>query len=369
MIYAFDVSNPAAPILKWKKTGDDLPALGQTWSSPTPFRIGSGDPFLMFGAGYDPGEDASPLVNNSVGRGIYVLNANTGATVGTTGGAFSAAGFINQVLIPNSTSTTPVTAPIASDMAFLARVVASGFGDVYRAYVGDLDGNVYRLDMPSSDTTTWKLFKFATLGTGLKFLYAPDLVKGGDRDYVLIGSGDREKPLITTNQDAFFGLLDYQNDPNAVPTTITPLTLTDLTSLAGDGAMVTGPGWYRLLALGEKVVNSPLTVAGTTFFATNKPLPTSDTSCETNLGEARAYGVLFYSGGRPASRDSISSVLTGGGLAPSPKAGIVELEPGGEKVPFVIGSGKDGSRLEPERPPLNVPTTRTKVYWNVKTDG
>ena len=35
-----------------------------------------------------------------------------------------------------------------------------------------------------------------TCGSGqLKFLYAPDLVKAGDRDMVLIGSGDREKPL------------------------------------------------------------------------------------------------------------------------------------------------------------------------------
>jgi type IV pilus assembly protein PilY1 len=369
MIYAFDVTIPAQPVLKWKKTQADLPRLGQTWSAPIPFKIGSGDPFLLFGAGYDPGEDSTPPVNNGVGRGIYVLNANTGATIGAPGtdNPFSDNGFMSIVSVPSGTEN--VSAPIASDMAFLARVVSSGFGDVYRGYVGDLDGNVYRLDMPSSDTASWRLFKFASLGTGLKFLYAPDLVKGGDRDYILIGSGDREKPLVETNQDAFFGLLDYQNNPDAVPSSVTPIDKSALTSLTGDGAMVSGPGWYRNLAIGEKVVNSPLTVAGTTFFATNKPTPTVATSCETNLGEARAYGVLFYSGGRPESRDSISTVLTGGGLAPSPKAGIVELEPGGEKVPFVIGSGKDGSRLEPERPPLNVPSTRTKVYWNVKTDG
>ena len=31
-------------------------------------------------------------------------------------------------------------------------------------------------------------------------------------------------------------------------------------------------------------------------------------------------------------------------------------------------SGKDGSRLEPGGPPLNVPTTRTKIFWNTQTD-
>jgi len=294
-----------------------------------------------------------------------VLNADTGATIGGAGvGPLTADGFIAKMA-----DASLVTSPIASDMAFLANFPTSGAANIYRAYVGDLNGKVYRLDLPSIDPASWKLHLFANLGAGLKFLYAPDLVKGGDRDYILIGSGDREKPLLTTTQDAFFGLLDYANGQPAAATSITPITLGVLTSLTGDGGLVSGPGWYRLMAPGEKVVNSPLTVAGTTFFATNKPTPTSPTSCETNLGEARAYGVSFYDGAKPASRESISTVLTGGGLAPSPKAGIVELEPGGEKVPFVIGTGKDGSRLEPERPPLNVPSTRTKVYWNVKSDN
>jgi type IV pilus assembly protein PilY1 len=196
-------------------------------------------------------------------------------------------------------------------------------------------------------------------------------VRAGNRDIVLLGSGDREKPLITTNQDTFYGLADFQNLTTAA-TTVVPIVVSDLQSLSGDAgidaACATCPGWYRDLAIGEKVVNSPLTVAGTTFFATNKPLPTLPTSCETNLGEARAYGISFLTGGKPASRESISTVLTGGGLAPSPVGGVVEIEPG-KMVSFVIGSGKDGSRLEPERPPLNVPSTRTKIYWNVKSDN
>ena len=358
LIYAFDVTNPNQPIFKWKKTQADLPYLGQTWSLPVAFKItGAADPFLVFGAGYDPGEDASPAVNNAVGRGIYVLNANTGAMIR----------FIDTTL-----NAGAVAAPIASDMGFLAKLAASGgFGDVYRGYVGDMNGNVYRLDIPDATPANWKLFRFATLGAGQKFFYAPDLVRAGSRDIVLIGSGDREKPLVTTNQDRFYGIADFQNATTAA-TTVTPVVLGDLTSLAGDAGIdsscSTCPGWYRNLAVGEKVVNSPLTVAGTTFFATNKPTPVDQNSCDANLGEARAYGISFITGGKPASRESISTVLTGGGLAPSPVGGVVELEPG-KLVSFVIGSGKDGSRLEPERPPLNVPSTRTKIYWNVKTDS
>jgi type IV pilus assembly protein PilY1 len=368
LIYAFDVSNPAQPVFKWMKTQLDLPLLGQTWSAPTAFKIQGAGPFLMFGAGYDPIEDTiiPPAVppTTGPGRGIYVLDANDGTPLN---GGIVNTGLISTYLDGGSTAT--IANPIASDMAFLANFPTAGPASIYRAYVGDLYGKVYRLDMPDPSPTTWKMHLFAKLGDGLKFLYAPDLVKGGDRDYVLVGSGDREKPLVLTSQDYFFGLLDFQNAQPAAATSLAPVLFGSLTSLTGDGGMVSGPGWYRRLAPGEKVVNSPLTVAGSTFFATNEPTPTSDTSCETNLGIARAYGVSFFDGGKPASRESISTVLTGGGLAPSPKAGIVELEPGGEKVPFVIGSGKDGSRLEPERPPLNVPSTRTKVYWNVKSDS
>ena len=367
VIYAFDVSIPTAPKFKWKLTGSALANLGQTWSLPVAFKItGATDPFLVFGAGYDTGEDSSPVVNNGKGRGIYVVNANTGAVLR----------FINN---PSSGS---VTSPIASDIGFLAKLTGAGtFGDVYRGYVGDLDGNVWRLDLgdapAAADPANWKLHKFAVLGSGLKFLYAPDLVKAGSKDMILIGSGDREKPLVTTSQDRFFGLMDATNATAAV-TSYTATVFGDLQQLSGNTgfdatACPTCKGWYRDMALGEKVVNSPLTVAGVTFFATNKPTPPAAGSCDANLGEARAYGISFLTGGLPSGRTAISSVLVGGGLAPSPVGGVVDLgkpdgTEGGPTVAFCIGcSGPQ--RLEPERPKIIVPTSRSKIYWNSKTDS
>jgi type IV pilus assembly protein PilY1 len=45
VLYAFDVTNPTAPVLKWKKTQADLPSLGQTWSLPVAFKLaGATDP-------------------------------------------------------------------------------------------------------------------------------------------------------------------------------------------------------------------------------------------------------------------------------------------------------------------------------------
>ena len=366
LIYAFDVSIPTAPKFKWKVDGTTLTNLGQSWSLPVAFKLsGRADPFLVFGAGYDVGQDSTPIVAPTKGRGIYVLNARTGA--------LEAGGFI---------STGPdgaVTSPIVSDIGFLANLSPSGgFGDVYRGYVGDLDGNVWRLDIPNATPTNWKLHKFATLGTGLKFLYAPDLVKAGAKDVVLIGSGDREKPLATTSQDRFFGLYDTANAV-AAPATITTIAFAGLTQLSGSTGFIATAcgtackGWYRDMAVGEKVVNSPLTVAGITFFATNKPTPPAVGSCASNLGEAKTYGISFLTGGLPAGRTSISTVLTGGGLAPSPVGGVVDLgkpdgSEGGQKVAFCIGCGKK-DRLEPERPNIVVPSNRQKIYWNMKNDG
>ena len=240
---------------------------------------------------------------------------------------------------------------------------------MYRGYVGDMNGYVWRLDIPSATVADWKLHRFADLGRGYKMLYAPDLVRAGDRDMVLIGSGDREKPLVTTTADRFWGLADKLN-VDTPATSVTEIVTGNLQFLSGTSSSTcaTCLGWYRDLVAGEKVVNSPLTVAGVTYFATNKPTPPVAGSCATNLGEAKAYGLSFLAGGLPTGKSSISTTLTGGGLPPSPVGGVVELEPG-KLVTFVIGTGAGGSPIEPTRPPLTVPLNRSKIYWNTKTDG
>ncbi len=99
LIYAFDVSDPAAPSLKWRKgcpnqdndTGCDtgMDGIGQTWSAPKVVKstgYGAGNsPMLVFGGGYDKCEDvdtnsAAPACGTGTkGNHIYVLDAATGA--------------------------------------------------------------------------------------------------------------------------------------------------------------------------------------------------------------------------------------------------------------------------------------------------
>ena len=379
LIYAFDVTNPTAPKFKWKKSATDLPNLGQTWSTPWAFKRGD-RVFLLFGAGYDTGEDSSPAVpNGNIGRGLYVLNADDGSTISGGDVGSSSPGFWQR----NASTGATIADSVPSDVSLLVNAQ----GNVYRGYFGDTGGNMWRIDIPDDNVGHWKLFKFATLGPGRKFFYGPDIVHSGSWDVVLAGTGDREKPLVTTSQDAFYALNDVNANPATVPATAPAvLIVTNLVQLtstsgitSGNGGTCTGGicicqppacnGWYRLLSLGEKVVNSPLTVAGTTYFSTNKPTPPAAGTCSANLGQARAYGFTFF-GGAPNHTQpdgTMGTPLTGGGLPPSPVGGVVEISPGKE-VAFIIGAGDKGSSVEGGRITVSVAATRRKVYWNQSTD-
>jgi type IV pilus assembly protein PilY1 len=371
VIYAFDVTDPTAPKFMWKKTATDLPDLGQTWSTPWAFKLtGDTNPTLVFGAGYDVGEDLTPTVaNGTVGRGIYVLDAKTG--IAKNGGNV-VAGFMSAGVNASIVDAVP------SDISLLV----NSQGQVYRGFFGDMGGNIWRLDIPSNDVGTWRLNKFARFGAGKKFFFAPDVVHGGGYDVVLAGTGDREKPLMTTSTDSFYALNDVNQAEGVPASAVTPLTIADLSLLSSTaGYTRTGcgtpcicappacAGWYRNLATGEKVVNSPLTVAGTTYFSTNMPTPPAAGSCNVNLGQARAYGFTFY-GGTPNKTNpdgTMGTPLTGGGLPPSPVGGVVTIEPG-KNVAFIIGGGDKGSSVEGGRVTIPVSSTRRKVYWNKASD-
>ena len=90
-IYALDVTQPASPKYLWSISHQTpgFEELGQTWSRPRLTllqNLKAGDPaiptpVLVFGAGYDNAQDAEPPLADSQGRGIFVINAETGALV------------------------------------------------------------------------------------------------------------------------------------------------------------------------------------------------------------------------------------------------------------------------------------------------
>ncbi len=357
LMYAFDVSSPTAPKFMWKKTNTDLAELGQTWSEPIAFKVkAQTNPVIMFSAGYDNvAEDSSPAGVTTMGRGIYVLDAVTGALVrffqaAANGGSISSS-------VPSDVSVLDIDGDTFAD----------------RAYVGDMGGNVWRMDIDNADPAQWKLFKLAALGPR-KFFFRPDVIVSKNFALVLVGSGDREKPLDTTSADNFYMLKDTFTGKDA--TGMVAIVASDLVT-AGTPVNA-AKGWYLALAAGEKVINAPLSIAGTTFFSTNQPSAAAGSVgvCSVNLGVARAYAVNFLTGTAALDRNNdgtknasdLAVVLTGGGLPPSPVGGVVELD-NGKKVDFIIGSGAGGSPITPTIPPRSVPSVRKKVYWNTQNDS
>ncbi len=380
-LYALDVNNPVAPKFLWKISNatTNFSELGQSWSQPVvvPAMSGISVPVLVFGAGYDEAvDDVDPAFINSIasngdvcldasctigtptsrrersmGRGIYVVNAYTGALIWRALGAGTAAG--------NTKIVSGMNYAIPSDITVIRNETN---GIVNRAYVGDTGGNLWRIDFKHDTsgpavaadpnnlalTTVTKLAAIADQSTAAgrrKFQFPPDVVGQVGFDAILIGSGDREHPFDTTVANRFYMFKDKGNDtaPLTGTTTCDPTILegpipdaTDACPPVANGALTppetgdipgmanltsnciqdvsacvavgsetqvqaqaritarlgTDRGWYITLNAGEKVVGNAISIGGTTFFNTNQPSATAGGgACGSNLGIARQYQV------------------------------------------------------------------------------
>lgn len=350
VLYALDVTNPSAPSFLWKKTEADISVLGQTWSEPKVARIkGNTNPVLIMGAGYDSAaEDVTPQGTTTMGNAVLVLDAFTGSVLKT---------FSTDRSVPSDVSL----------------IDADFDGYVDRAYAVDMGGNVYRIDLEkttgattSSAVTDWGKYKLATLaGSGTrKFFYPPDVVLTPTFAALMVGSGDREKPLATTSTDAFITLKDLQT-AKGTPSTFTAITASDLGAVGTTENQAAGC-YIPMSTSGEKIVNAPVSIGGVTYFSTNKPSTPAANSCSANLGIAKVYSAPFF------CRAATSQILTGGGLPPSPVTGVVSVsytspltgQTVSKQVPFIIGapnskgSGIEGSKVTPIITPV-----RKRRYW------
>lgn len=355
VMYALDVTNPSAPKHLWKingATNTTFKQLGQTWSEPRLARVkGRTNPILVMGGGYDAtAEDATPAGSTTMGNAIYVLDAFTGE------------------LIKQFNTDRAVPADVA-----LVDIDKDNYTD--RAYAVDLGGNVYRVDFETPSSTAvadWGIYKFAALQGSTatnKFFFAPDVVVTPTFTAVQVGSGDREKPRLGTNQDYFFTVFDNRMDKGTTAN-FTPIQKSNL-GQTGSASANMDAGCYISLDTGEKVVNAATTFRGVTYFGTNNPNKTSNTSGQmcVNLGQAKTYAApLFCSA-------PTSQILNGGGLPPSPVAGFVTITYTQQNADgttttvtkdkeFVIGAPntkKSGIENGPVKTTLSLP--RKRRYW------
>ncbi len=327
LIYALDVTNPLAPAIKWRKSSAEngYSELGQTWSKPTisKIKVGSADRVvLIMGLGYDPDVDDGSSSARTQGRGVIVIDAETGADIWqvTAGSVSSPSG---TVLVEAAMSYS-----VPSDLAVVDRD-GNGYSD--RVYFGDTGGQLWRLDIGSPILGDWKatrLFTFSS-ATGQRFLNAPDVVESPDGSYdmVIIGSGNREKPTDTSVQNYMLFYRDY--DQAGVSMATAPLQLNNLAKAdtLNGGTLEFDPdqkivadskfikGWYLPFESGEKAVTPALTANKTTTFATN--VPGINSAC-SDLGEARIYKIDPFAVAGATAGEKNYVEIEGGGFLPPP---------------------------------------------------
>ncbi|RPJ45091.1 MAG: pilus assembly protein PilY [Betaproteobacteria bacterium] len=395
-VYAFDVSDPTAPEVKWKvgcpsnfqtdgsvsDTGctTGFAGIGQTWSAPKALKApgysvsgaGTEKPMLIMGGGYDVCEDGDPHTCTSTkGNRVYILDADTGALLKTLGGDTSDGDLISRGVV--------------ADVIVVPHSVT---GLATMAYVADLGGNVYRINIGDDAPADWTITKIASLGgsgaDARKFMFAPDVVLDNGKYVLLLGSGDREKPLSTYSgatsvANKFFMLKDDPADEewlsgetaNCGAAVICMDSLESVTYGSGSPTLATvgeKKGWALELHDNEQVVTSAITIFGVVTFSTHEPAPVNvdPNVCTSSLGKARVYNIGYANAGLLTGRNSRFAEIPGGGLPPSPVAGMVTLD-NGVTVPFCIGCDSESPLKGGEPPPpIMANQPKSRVYWHIQ---
>lgn len=391
-VYAFDVTTPGTPALLWKKgcpnaandtdCSADYSSIGQTWGSlKSIYATGYGSgtsPMLIMGGGYDTCEDfdaGTPTGKNhnctlaaTKGNKVYVLDAATGAVVK----AFST----DRAVIADAT---------------LIRDASTNM--IKYAYTADMGGNVYRMTFGTGAPATWTITKIAALGCATpaactdstanrKFMFAPSVATTDNVTYyVLLGSGDREKPVkeyISSKNvtNYFFMLKDKPTDASWLISQIATcganvmcrdsLLAITTASTPSEADLATKRGWYLGLASTEQVVTSSIVINGVLTFSTHKPAITSSNACTNNLGTTQVYNVSYLDAKSQNDTDLRYQDVIGDGLPPSPVGGRVTLDDG-RMVPFCIGcSPTSPLEASPPRSLASGAQSKARLYWYIQ---
>lgn len=345
--YALDVSeaNRNQPRMKFVIRGGqgDFVRLGQSWSKPTVanVQIGSGSRtrVLIFGGGYDPGQDNKTGHGaDAMGNAVYMVNADTGELVwhasnsqSTDTGAFT---LVEQMQYS-----------IPANISVIDRDY-DGLAD--HLYVADTGGQVFRIDLLNGESANdfAKGGRLAHLGgsdsNNRRFYYAPDIAEvsfGNDHFYALaLGSGYRAHPLDTDVGDRFYVLKDngvFGVEPGTQFDDRSHSTLFNATAhqlRETDGTfkvdLVNSSGWYLDLAAGEKILSRAIIVNHRVAVTSYNPASNqSSEACAPKEGGGRLYlmdlvsseSVVDINNDEELVAEERWADLVKGGIPPQPK--------------------------------------------------
>lgn len=281
--FAIDVTDPADPDYLWETTLTD----GLAFSSEIKFANINNTPVILVGSGLDETTGDAYVYEIAVEDGSIIGRRKLGS-----GGA------------------------IRNKATALSTVDRDFDGNADIAYVGDLVGTIYRIDLRNSTTPgSWALTE---LYSGAQEITAQPMAAFGDGGdiYVYFGTGAYlvEDDINTDYQETFYCVFD-RHDGAENP------TLVDQTDTIHD--IGNADGWYKNLMEdpGERVVEPAAIVAGTVFFTTFSP---NDEPCRAG-GQSWLYQVGYDDGSSLTTDDGNGNGsgepqfrFRGGGIASRP---------------------------------------------------
>lgn len=305
-MFALDVTNPdtftegnAERTFMWEFTDRNDPDLGFTYSQPAIVYLQNGKWAAVFGNGYN--NTANDGVMSATGNAVlYIVDIETGALIRKLDTGVGMADDPTRNSRPNGLAT-----PVLVD--------DDGDRVVDHAYVGDLFGNMWKVDLRAENPADWS-FSYGTTVDPQPFFVAmdssgnrqpitvrPEVARGPDGGGIILvfGTGkyleESDKTITPQRTQTFYGLVDfntYTTDDRitgrsvlarqsvTAETTITRPNGTTVLSRRTSQNPISGRGWYLdLLApnnvyQGERLVTNPLVRDERVIFTTL--LPNSD---------------------------------------------------------------------------------------------
>ena len=315
-IYAMDVTSPqnitteaqVASSVLWEYTETDM---GYSYSRPTVSRVNLSSKFaVFFGNGYNSTNNKAIL---------YAINPQTGAQLAK----------IDLCAAVNNACSSTLPEGLSSITAVNSTGNAGGAID--HIYAGDLQGNLWSINVSSSSTSSWTvtlLFTAKDSSGNVQPITATPIAslapgypsRTGMMVYFGTGQLLTQADISNTNTQAFYGVWDNFSTSSLTPsnllamsktlvsTTTSGLTRTTVTSTINDWTNPTGCsgtcptyyGWYFNLSFagaGTRALTDPILYGGNIVFTTYTP---SSTQC-TSGGTSYLMGVNYATGGAPTN--------------------------------------------------------------------
>lgn len=338
--YALDITNPAKPKVMWEFTDDNDVDMGFSYGEPFITRLSNNKWVALLPNGYN-----SVIADGKVGTGdsvLYMVDMETG-----------------EVLKKLSTSNGDYARTNGMAGAVVSDAPYDITGDA--AFVGDLRGDVYRIDLTDPAFPMTKMINAidpykTPITTPLRLTQYLNFSNSPNDIMVHFGTGKfielKDRTELLSDPQYVAGVFDRGQDSQNYPIDIVDNDLMVVQEIVTNGNLrtisnepvnkSTDLGWYtKLPAEGERVIAKMATRASAHILVYASYLPTANSGCKTG-GASWVMAVDNRTGGQPQSGSLLVDGTADGVYIENQVFGITPIGFAGGGGEILIISTDDG---------------------------